>query len=97
MYKIADAYKKVNPGVTVEIQESGSGAGITSAIQGACDIGMSSRDLKSDELAKLKSLTIAKDGIAVIVNKANTVSNLTAAQIRDIFLGKITDWSELNK
>lgn len=97
MMKIADAYKKINPNVSVEIQESGSGAGITSATEGACDIGMSSRDLKESELKVLKSQTIAQDGIAVIVNKSNSVSNLTSAQIKDIFLGNLTDWSDLSK
>lgn len=97
MMKIADAYKKINPNVSVEIQESGSGAGITSATEGACDIGMSSRALKDSELKVLKSQTIAQDGIAVIVNKNNSVSNLTAAQIKDIFLGNLTDWSDLSK
>ena len=97
MMKIADAYKKINPNVSVEIQESGSGAGITSATEGVCDIGMSSRALKDSELKVLKSQTIAQDGIAVIVNKSNSVSNLTSAQIKDIFLGNLTDWSDLSK
>lgn len=95
MEKLADAYKALNPDVTIEIQQSGSSAGISSAIEGVCDFGMSSRDLKEDEAAKLTCVSIATDGIAVIVNKDNGVSGLSADQIRSIFLGEITDWSEV--
>lgn len=97
MDKLADAYKTLNANVEIEIQQSGSGAGIESATEGACDIGMSSRELKDTELATLKSVKIADDGIAVIVNKENTVSNLTSEQIKNIYLGKLTDWSEISE
>ena len=90
---LADAYKQINSDVEIEIQQTGSGAGITSTIEGACDIGMSSRDLKSEETAKGVSQTkIAMDGIAVIVNLENTVEDLTAEQIRQIFTGEMTTW-----
>ncbi|MBQ9961393.1 MAG: substrate-binding domain-containing protein [Firmicutes bacterium] len=90
---LADAYKQINPDVEIEIQQTGSGAGITSTIEGACDIGMSSRDLKSEETAKGVSQTkIAMDGIAVIVNLENPVEDLTAEQIRQIFTGEMTTW-----
>lgn len=90
---LADAYKELNPDVEIEIQQTGSGAGITSTIEGACDIGMSSRDLKDEELAKgIEQKTIAMDGIAVIVNNDNPVDNLTTEQIRQIFTGEITTW-----
>ena len=97
MEKLAEAYNAVNPDLEIEIQQSGSGAGIESATEGACDIGMSSRELKDTELATLKSVKIADDGIAVIVNKENTVSNLTSEQIKNIYLGKLTDWSEISE
>ncbi len=97
MDKLADAYKTLNANVEIEIQQSGSGAGIESATEGACDIGMSSRELKDTELATLKSVKIADDGIAVIVNKENTVSNLTSEQIKNIYLGNLTDWSEISE
>jgi len=90
---LADAYKEMYPDVEIEIQQTGSGAGITSTIEGACDIGMSSRDLKSEETSKGVSQTkIAMDGIAVIVNLENPVEDLTAEQIRQIFTGEMTTW-----
>lgn len=90
---LADAYKDINPDVEIEIQQTGSGAGITSTIEGACDIGMSSRDLKDEETAKGVSQTkIAMDGIAVIVNLENSVEDLSSEQIRQIFTGELTTW-----
>lgn len=93
MEKLADAYKALNPDVTIEIQQSGSSAGISSAIEGVCDFGMSSRELKPEEASKLSVVCIATDGIAVIVNKQNTVDDLSADTIKAIFLGEITDWT----
>lgn len=95
MEKLAEAYEKLNPNVTIEIQQSGSSAGMTSAIEDACDIGMASREVKASEIEKgLTSKTIAIDGIAVIVNKENThADSLSTEQIKDIYLGKITTWS----
>ena len=96
MLVLADAYKAIYSGVEIEVQQTGSGAGITSTIEKACDIGMSSRALKPEELEQsLTETTIAMDGIAVIVNKANTVEDLTSEQIRQIFTGEVTDWSEV--
>ena len=95
MEALADAYKALNPDVTVEIQQTGTGAGITSAIEGVCDFGMSSRELKDSEKAELVSTQIAMDGIAVIVNNSNTIDNLTSEQIKGIYLGETTDWSEI--
>lgn len=97
MEVIADEYKKLNPDVTVEIQQSGSSAGISSAIEKACDIGMSSRALSDEEAKKIKSTQIATDGIAVIVNKSNSVKGLTSEQIKNIFLGTTTEWNEVVK
>ena len=96
MEKLAEAYMGLHPGVTIDIQQTGSGTGITSTIDGSCEIGMSSRDLKDEEVAEgLTPVTIALDGIAVIVNQANPLSGLTSEQIRQIFTGEVTDWSEV--
>lgn len=95
MNVIADEYKKLNPGVTIEIQESGSTAGIQSATEKAVDIGMSSRELKDDEAKTLATKKIAMDGIAVIVNKNNSIDNLTSDQIKSIYLGETTSWDDI--
>ena len=97
MDAIADEYKKLNPDGKVQIQQTGSSAGINSAIEGVCDIGMSSRELKSSESAKIKAHKMATDGIAVIVNNSNTVDGLTSEQIKSIFLGETTSWDGLAK
>ncbi len=96
MEKLQEAYKALNPDVTFNMQQNGSGAGIETATAGTVDIGMSSRDLKDEE--KVDGLTctkIALDGIAVIVNNENPTTNLTTEQIGKIFKGEVTDWSEL--
>lgn len=95
MNVIADEYKKLNPDVSVEIQESGSSAGIQSAMQKAVDIGMSSRELKDDEAKTLVTKQIAMDGIAVVVNKENKVDSLTSDQIKSIYLGESTTWEDV--
>lgn len=96
MEKLTEAYKALNPDVTFEIQQTGSSAGIESATEGACDIGMSSRELKPEELEKLNEIQIAMDGICVIVNTNSSVDDITSEQIKQIYVGEITDWSELN-
>lgn len=95
MEVIADAYKELNTGVTIEIQQTGSSAGITSAIEGVCDFGMASRELKDSEKAELKDTQIAMDGIAVIVNNSNIIDDIKSEQIKNIYLGEVTDWSEI--
>lgn len=96
MEVLADKYMALNSGVKIEIQQSGSSAGITSAIEGVCQIGMASRELKDSETAKGVTATkIAMDGIAVIVNKDNSCSELTSDQIRKIYTGETTQWSDL--
>ena len=96
MQVIADSYKAIYADVEIEIQQTGSGAGITSTIEKACDIGMSSRALKEEELAQgLTEITMAMDGIAVIVNNENAAENLTSEQIRQIFTGEVTDWNQV--
>jgi phosphate transport system substrate-binding protein len=93
---IAEAYKVINPEVTIEIQQTGSSAGMTSTIEGVCDIGMASRELKGSELSGgLTATTIAMDGIAVIVNNKNAVESLTSEQVKSIFTGSITSWSDI--
>lgn len=92
---IADEYKSKHKDITIEIQQTGSSAGISSAIEGVCDLGMSSRDLKDDEAKELKSEKIAMDGIAVIVNKSNKINDISAENVKGIFSGEITDWSEV--
>lgn len=92
---LADAYKKLNPKVTINIAQNGSTAGIQAAEKGVVDFGMSSRELTTDEAAKLKADTIAKDGIAIIVNSANPLKNITSDQAKSIYLGKTTTWDGL--
>ena len=96
MEVLADKYKELNSGVTIEIQQTGSGAGIQSTIEGVCDIGMASRALADDEASQgLTSQEIALDGIAVIVNTNNSVEDLTTDQIVKIFTGEITNWADV--
>ena len=98
MEKLAEAYEAINPGVEIELQQSDSSSGMTSTIDGVCDIGMASRALKDSEIeAGLVPMTIAMDGIAVIVSNDNPVEALTTEQVRDIYMGEITDWSEVNE
>ncbi len=96
MEKLAEAYNEVNPDITIEVQQSDSTTGMTSAIDGICDIGMASRELKDEELeAGLTATVIAMDGIAVIVNNENAVSRMTAEQVMKIYTGEISLWSEI--
>ena len=95
MNVLADKYKELNSKVTIEIQESGSSAGIQSATEKAVDLGMSSRELSDEEAKSLVSEQIAIDGIAVIVNKENTIENLTSEQVKSIYLIETTNWEDL--
>ena len=98
MDELAAAYKELNPDVVIEIQQSGSGAGIQSAIEGVCDIGMSSRELKdSEKEAGLTPTVMALDGIAVIVNKDNRIGTLSSQQIQSIYIGETTSWADVKK
>lgn len=97
MEKLKEAYLKVNTNAEIEIQASDSTTGMKLAMEGTCDIGMASRELKESELKKLKPTVIAMDGLVVIVNKENPVSNLTSDQIKGIFKGEITSWNEVAK
>lgn len=94
--KLAESYKASNPGVEIEIQAVGSSAGIKAAIDGSATIGMSSRELKEEEISEgVTPHVICKDGIAVVVNPANPVQNLTKEQVQKIFLGEIKNWKEV--
>ena len=96
MEKLIESYKSVNPNAKIELQTSDSTTGVTNAINGTCDIGMASRGLKDSEKAKgVAEITIAIDGIAVVVNKENPAANLTKVQVEQIFTGKITKWNEV--
>ncbi len=94
MEKLIEAYKSENPNAKIELQTSDSTTGVTNAINGTCDIGMASRSLKDSEKSKgVQEVTIAIDGIAVIVNKSNPTENLSKAQVEEIFTGKISRWN----
>ncbi len=98
MEKLIEAYKSVNPNVKIELQTSDSTTGITNAASETCDIGMASRSLKETEKSKgLKEITIAMDGIAVVVNKSNPLDNANKNTVRDIYTGKIQKWNEIIK
>ena len=97
MEKLIEAYKKVNPNAEIELQTSDSTTGMTSTIEGSYDIGMASRELKDDEAAELEATVIATDGIAVIVNKANPADELSADQVKSIYVGDVTTWDEVSK
>ena len=95
MEKLIEAYAAVNANAKLELQTSDSTTGMTSAIDGTCDIGMASRALKAEEAEQLTSVAIAMDGIAVIVNLENPVDALDKAQIAAIYTGEATAWSEI--
>ena len=98
MEKLAEAYMAINPNAEIELQQSDSSSGMTSVLDGVCDIGMASRALKDSEIeAGLIPMTIAMDGIAVIVSNDNPVDGLTGEQVRDIYMGVITQWSEIDE
>lgn len=92
---LTEGFAEVEPGVTVSYDPTGSGAGITGATDKTLDIGLSSRALKDDEKADVEGTTIALDGIAIIVNNASKVENLTVDQLKQMFTGEITNWSEV--
>ena len=92
---LTEGFAEVEPGVTVSYDPTGSGAGITGAADKTLDIGLSSRALKDDEKADVEGTTIALDGIAIIVNNASKIEDLTVDQLKQMFTGEITNWSEV--
>lgn len=97
MQKMAEKYQELNPDAKIEIQSTGSSAGIEAVIDGAADIAMASRELKDEEKDKLAVEVIATDGIAVVVNPASKVEDLTMDQLKQIFKGELKSTSELGK
>ena len=97
MEKLKEAYQKVNSGAEIEINQSDSTTGMTSAMSGICDIGMASRELKDEEAQELTSIVIATDGIEVIVNNDSPVEELTSDQVKAIFTGETVAWDEIVK
>ena len=97
MEKLKEAYAQVNPNATVEIQTSDSSTGMTAAMEGTCDIGMASRELKDEETEQLTATKIALDGIAVIVSNDNSCDDLTMDQIKSIYTGETTTWADVIK
>lgn len=96
MEKLKEAYVKLNPNVTIDVQQQDSTTGMTGTIDGVYDIGMASRELKdSEKEAGLVPTQIATDGVAVIANKENSLDNITSEQVLKIYTGEITLWSEL--
>lgn len=94
MEKLAEAYKALNPNVTIEVNQSDSTTGVNMATEGTCDIGMASRELKDSEKSSVKATVIAQDGIAVVVNKDASVAELTSDQVKAIYTGEVTTWEE---
>lgn len=98
MQKLKEAYLAINPNAEIEIQTNDSSTGMNNAIDGICDIGMASREVKDSEIEKgLTAVLIANDGVAVIVNKENPVEALTKEQVEEIYTGKVTVWSDIVK
>ena len=95
MELLAEGYEALHEGVTVEVHSTGSGAGMTGALDGTLDIGMASRELKDEEAAELESLVMAIDGIAIITHLDNPIEDISLDQVKQVFLGEITSWGEL--
>ena len=97
MEKLKEAYLALNPNAEIEVNQSDSTTGMTNTMEGICDIGMASRELKEAELKELTPIVIANDGIAVIVNKESTVDELSSEDVKTIFTGEAVTWDEIVK
>jgi len=97
MEKLKEAYLKINTNAKIEVQMSDSTSGMTGAIDGTCDIGMASRNLKDSEKEKLKNTEIALDGIAIIVNPQNPLTDISSNTIKDVFVGDKLTWNEITE
>ena len=96
MEKLKEGYEAVNPNASIEIQQSDSTTGVEQAISGVCDIGMASRELKDSETSEgISGTQIAIDGIAVIVNNENSMTDITSDQVKQIYTGEVTNWEDL--
>lgn len=96
MTKLKEAYEKINDKADIEIQQTDSSTGMKTVAEGSCDIGMASRELKDTE-SELNGTTIAKDGIAIIVNPNNALDDINVETIRKIYVGEITSWEDVNE
>lgn len=96
MEKLKEAYIVINPNATIEIQQSDSSTGMQAAIDGTCDIGMASRELKDSEKGLLNSMEIALDGIAIIVNPENPLTNISSENVKKVFTGNYTTWDKVS-
>ncbi|HJD30026.1 MAG TPA: substrate-binding domain-containing protein [Candidatus Blautia avicola] len=96
MEKLKEGYEAVNPNASIEIQTSDSTTGVESTISGICDIGMASRELKDTETSEgVTGTQIAIDGIAIIVNNENSMTDITSDQVKQIYTGEVTNWEDL--
>ncbi len=95
MEELVEEYSEEHPDIQINVQGGGSGMGIRSASQGIADIGMSSKNLKSEESKGLEVIELGKEGIVLGVHNSNNVSDLSTEQLKDIFSGKITNWKEV--
>ena len=95
MEKLKESYMALNSGIEIEIQTNDSSSGMQAAKNGTCDIGMASRDLKESEASALKSITIARDGIAVIVNQKNLINDMRLSELREIYIGSLQAWNQI--
>ncbi|MCR6544113.1 phosphate ABC transporter substrate-binding protein [Dehalobacterium formicoaceticum] len=93
--ELAAAFMEKNPDVKIDVQGGGSSAGVKAAADGVADLGMASRELKDEEKTSVQATVIAKDGIAVVVNTGNAVSDLTMDQVKGIFSGEISNWDQV--
>lgn len=96
MEKLVEAYLELNQNATIDIQSNGSSTGMNGAIDGTVDIGMASRDMKDSELEQLTGYVLGMDGIAVIVNNQNALSDISMDDLMNVYIGEIIDFSELN-
>ena len=94
--ELADEYMEINPNAKITVTETDSGNGLTGAMEGTYDIGMSSRELKSYENELLTKVEVAKDEVHVIVNKENPIERISIEQLGEIYTGKLTEWAQLN-
>nr|WP_276515563.1 substrate-binding domain-containing protein [Tissierella carlieri] len=95
MEKLREAYIAINPNAQIEVQQSDSSAGMQAAIDGTADIGMASRALKDSEKAELKDVAIALDGIAIITHPANTLTDISLENVKNVFIGELINWSDI--
>ena len=97
MEKLKEAYIKINPNATIEIQMTDSTTGINGVINGIVDIGMASRAMRDSEKQQLRGIEMAYDGLAIIVNNRNPITGMTSADVKNIFVGQTTRWNDVTR